>query len=183
MNRFPVKAQPVCTYASFPTRLGWVLAVSTHKGICLLRFMGQKQPSPMELEKTLLEANGAHETCDPKMTPHLEQTESALHEYLDHGKILPAVPLDFSRGTPFQISVWSTLCQIPHGETRTYGQVALALGKPGAARAVGQACGRNPVAVLVPCHRVVAFGGKAGGYSGGLHIKRALLQLERGQHF
>ena len=87
------------------------------------------------------------------------------------------VPLDL-RGTPFQRQVWEALCGIPYGVTRSYGEVARALGKPKAARPVGQAIGRNPVAIIVPCHRVIGSDGGLTGYGGGLHIKTALLDLE-----
>jgi len=81
-------------------------------------------------------------------------------------------------GTPFQRAVWAFLLTIPYGRTYTYKEVAEALGKPGAARAVGAAVSSNPVSIVVPCHRVVAAGGKLGGYGGGLDVKRYLLQLE-----
>ncbi|MEU5666905.1 methylated-DNA--[protein]-cysteine S-methyltransferase [Streptomyces longwoodensis] len=83
-------------------------------------------------------------------------------------------------GTPFQRSVWSALRAIPYGETRTYGQLAALLGQPTASRAVGLANGRNPVGIVVPCHRVVGANGDLTGYGGGLHRKRRLLDLERG---
>jgi methylated-DNA-[protein]-cysteine S-methyltransferase len=81
-------------------------------------------------------------------------------------------------GTPFQLRVWTRLCQIPWGETRSYAEVARALGMPAAARAVGRACGQNPVPIFIPCHRVVGADGGLGGYSPGLAHKRALLHLE-----
>lgn len=83
-------------------------------------------------------------------------------------------------GTPFQRSVWERLTAIPYGETRSYGELAAALGKPGASRAVGLANGRNPVAIIVPCHRVVGVAGGLTGYAGGLPRKQRLLALERG---
>ena len=82
-------------------------------------------------------------------------------------------------GTPFQLSVWNELRQIPYGETRTYGQIAAAVGKPGAARAVGMACNRNPLWIVVPCHRVLGSNHALTGYAGGLDMKRALLTLEQ----
>jgi len=88
------------------------------------------------------------------------------------------VPLDPS-GTPFQLEVWAAAREIPFGHTRTYGEIARAIGKPGGARAVGGALGANPVPLLVPCHRVLAAGGRLGGFSSGLDVKRALLGLER----
>ena len=82
-------------------------------------------------------------------------------------------------GTAFQLSVWKELSRIPYGEVRTYGQIASALGKPGAARAVGMACNRNPLWIVIPCHRVVGKDGSLTGYAGGLSIKEALLALEQ----
>ncbi|MFG3043743.1 methylated-DNA--[protein]-cysteine S-methyltransferase [Streptomyces sp. NPDC048241] len=83
-------------------------------------------------------------------------------------------------GTPFQRRVWDQLNEIPYGETRSYGQLALALDAPGASRAVGLANGRNPVGIIVPCHRVVGSDGSLTGYGGGLDRKRRLLAFERG---
>ncbi|MGV9992422.1 methylated-DNA--[protein]-cysteine S-methyltransferase [Streptomyces sp. NPDC003374] len=84
------------------------------------------------------------------------------------------------RGTPFQLKVWEQLRAIPYGETRSYGQLAHALGNPGASRAVGLANGRNPIGIIVPCHRVVGATGSLTGYGGGLPRKRRLLDFERG---
>lgn len=83
------------------------------------------------------------------------------------------------RGTSFQIKVWSALCDIPYGETRSYREIAEAVGSPRAYRAVGMANKRNPVAIVVPCHRVVGADGSLVGYDGGLDMKRTLLELER----
>ncbi|MET9346234.1 methylated-DNA--[protein]-cysteine S-methyltransferase [Streptomyces termitum] len=83
-------------------------------------------------------------------------------------------------GTPFQLRVWEQLRRIPYGETRSYGELAEALGNPGASRAVGLANGKNPIGVIVPCHRVVGAGGSLTGYGGGLDRKRRLLALEAG---
>jgi methylated-DNA-[protein]-cysteine S-methyltransferase len=82
-------------------------------------------------------------------------------------------------GTPFQRSVWDQLRKIPYGETRSYGELAEALGNPSASRAVGLANGRNPIGIIVPCHRVVGANGSLTGYGGGLARKRRLLDLER----
>lgn len=81
-------------------------------------------------------------------------------------------------GTPFQLAVWQELRRIPYGEVRTYGAVAESVGQRDAARAVGQANHQNPIPIIIPCHRVVAAGGKLGGFGGGLDLKRRLLQLE-----
>lgn len=92
---------------------------------------------------------------------------------------LPLAP----SGTPFQWQVWAALAEIPYGQTRTYGELAAAIGRPGAVRAVGQANHRNPLPIVLPCHRVVGKGGALTGYAGGLALKRALLRLETGKEF
>jgi methylated-DNA-[protein]-cysteine S-methyltransferase len=88
------------------------------------------------------------------------------------------VPLSAPGGSGFERAVWGEIAKIPYGEMRTYGAIATALGDPGAARAVGTACNRNPIPVLVPCHRVVGAGGKMVGFGGGIERKRRLLELE-----
>ena len=90
---------------------------------------------------------------------------------------LPLAP----SGTEFQRRVWAALTEIPYGETRSYGQIATAIGQPGASRAVGMANGRNPVSIVVPCHRVVGASGSLTGYAGGPERKQFLLDLERGK--
>ncbi len=103
-----------------------------------------------------------------------------LRDYFEGSRASFDVPLDLSRVTPFQLSVLQAVRTIPAGTVWTYGQMARAIGKPQASRAVGQALGRNPVPVVIPCHRVIAGDGSLGGYSGGggLASKRLLLDLE-----
>ncbi len=100
-----------------------------------------------------------------------------LAQYLAGSRSVFTVPTD-PAGTPFQQAVWKQLCAIPYGQTQTYGEVAAAVGNRGAARAVGMANHRNPIPLVIPCHRVVAAGGKLGGYGGGPQLKRRLLRLE-----
>ncbi|WP_405609629.1 methylated-DNA--[protein]-cysteine S-methyltransferase [Streptomyces sp. NBC_01511] len=100
-----------------------------------------------------------------------------LDEYFAGGRTEFDVPLRLD-GTPFQRSVWEQLLTIPYGETRSYGQLADALGKPGASRAVGLANGKNPVSIIVPCHRVIGSTGGLTGYGGGLDRKKRLLAFE-----
>lgn len=88
-----------------------------------------------------------------------------------------SLPID-PQGTPFQRAVWAALLKIPYGETRTYGQIAAAIGHPGAARAVGMACRTNPIGLIIPCHRVVGADGSLTGYAGGLDLKARLLRHE-----
>jgi len=105
-------------------------------------------------------------------------TAGALERLLSARSPEALPPLDWSGSTEFQRSVWQALLKISPGQTRTYSEIAAAVGKPEAARAVGLACGSNPIPVLVPCHRVVAAKGRLGGFSGGLDWKRRLLALE-----
>ena len=100
-----------------------------------------------------------------------------LEEYFSGKRREFAFPLDL-RGTDFQRACWHALLEIPYGETRTYADIARAVGKPTAFRAVGMANNRNPVAIVVPCHRVIASDGTLCGYGGGLDVKRKLLELE-----
>jgi methylated-DNA-[protein]-cysteine S-methyltransferase len=102
-----------------------------------------------------------------------------FEEYFAGKRTVFDLPLDWPEyATPFQRQCWDALLTIPYGETRSYGQQAALLGKPGAARAVGQANHHNPLAIIVPCHRVIAADGGLGGYGGGLDTKQALLALE-----
>jgi methylated-DNA-[protein]-cysteine S-methyltransferase len=107
----------------------------------------------------------------------LIRVEKELNEYFCGKRKTFTVPLDM-RGTHFQKQVWEALLDIPYGETRTYGELANQLGNPNATRAVGAANGRNPVAIIVPCHRVIGFDGKLTGFAGGLDAKADLLKLE-----
>ena len=101
-------------------------------------------------------------------------------EYLEGKRRDFELHLDL-RGTDFQLAVWDELCRIPFGATLSYQDVARAIGRPQAVRAVGTANGSNPIPLVVPCHRVVATGGKLGGYGGGLELKRRLLAMERAE--
>ena len=110
----------------------------------------------------------------------LDQTERQLSEYFAGKRRSFTVPLDL-RGTLFQRNVWEALLAIPFGETRSYGELARLLGNPRAARAVGAATGKNPVSIVVPCHRVIGAAGEPTGFAGGLDAKISLLALERKQ--
>jgi len=107
---------------------------------------------------------------------HLEATEEALASYFAGRP--PRLPVLDLRGSTFQLAVWSVLREIPWGEVRTYGEIAALLGRAGGARAVGAANGQNPVAILIPCHRVVQAGGRLGGFAAGVEVKRWLLAHE-----
>ena len=130
--------------------------------------------------------DGAVVSLKPAVETHPEEPScpatlavtNQLTEYFSGARAEFDVPLAPS-GTPFQQLVWEELRRIPYGQTRTYGQIAAAIGKPSAARAVGMACNRNPIWLLIPCHRVVGKSGDLTGYAGGLDMKQRLLELEQ----
>lgn len=113
--------------------------------------------------------------------PLLLHTQRQLTEYFNHQRKEFDLPL-LAEGTPFQQSVWQVLSEIPYGTTWTYKQVAETINHPKAVRAVGSAIGRNPISIIIPCHRVIATGGGLGGFAGGLDKKTVLLDLEREFH-
>jgi methylated-DNA-[protein]-cysteine S-methyltransferase len=127
-------------------------------------------PKRVRLENSM--QNNAH--------PILVLAQKELREYFAGQRNEFSVPLDV-RGTRFQSQVWKALRSIPFGETRTYGQIATQLGQPTASRAVGAANGRNPISIVMPCHRVIGSSGKLTGFAGGLEAKAFLLDLEEGK--
>lgn len=152
--------------ARMSTPLGMVTLAATSDGLTGLWFDDQKHhPGPLSAP-----VNADH--------PHIAQAMDELgHYFAGEGTRAFTTPLD-PRGTPFQREVWRALLRIAPGRTRSYGELALGLQAPGAARAVGAAVGRNPISILVPCHRVLGSDGSLTGYAGGLHRKQALLGLE-----
>lgn len=112
--------------------------------------------------------------------PLSDLAASELQAYLSGRRTAFDLPIRPS-GTTFQMAVWQTLLDIPYGEIRSYGDIATAIGNPAASRAVGMACNRNPIWILIPCHRVVGRNRKLTGYAGGLELKQQLLNLEQQQ--
>lgn len=106
-----------------------------------------------------------------------DQCAQELNEYLEGSRKDFTVPVSF-KGTDFQNKVWQELCKIPYGQTKTYGQIAAAVGSKEGVRAVGGACNKNPLMIIVPCHRVVGANGKLTGYALGLKLKKQLLDME-----
>jgi methylated-DNA-[protein]-cysteine S-methyltransferase len=147
-------------YAVMNTKVGPVTIASTDRGLAAVHF-GNSVPDGAVVD------NSAN--CE---------IVKQLSEYFDGKRTRFELPLDVE-GTPFQKSVWNELLRIPYGETRSYGDIAKALGKPAAARAVGMANHNNPVAIVIPCHRVVGQNGSLTGYAGGLGLKEQLLSIER----
>jgi methylated-DNA-[protein]-cysteine S-methyltransferase len=120
----------------------------------------------------------AAEGLGERVTSGFEDVAEQLREYFDRARTTFTVPIALA-GTPFQKRVWGELLTIPYGDTRSYGQLADAIGNRSAMRAVGAANGQNPISIIVPCHRVIGSNGKLVGYGGGLERKQFLLDLER----
>lgn len=169
------------------TRLGWLAMAATARGVCFAQFGDEADALRAELARefpraTRIESvasSASHSATDPTddARAQLDAWIAALDAHLSRATPAPHLPLDL-RGTAFQMRVWRFLQGIPLGETRSYADVAQAIGAPKATRAVGTACGANRVAVLVPCHRVLRGDGGLGGYRWGLERKRALLDAE-----
>jgi AraC family transcriptional regulator of adaptative response/methylated-DNA-[protein]-cysteine methyltransferase len=157
-------------YCAFATPLGTVLIAATERGLCSVK-VGDDVSL---LRESLAEEFGEAELAEQP----LEEFKQMILAFLEGETSFAKVPLDI-RGTVFQRKVWEALCRIPRGETRTYSQIAQAIGAPAAVRAVGSACGANPVALVVPCHRAVRTDGGLGGYAWGVSRKKKLLELEK----
>lgn len=164
-------ADVVIVYAVAPCALGYVLVATTEKGVCAIK-LGDDEAALEDL--LLAEFNAATIARDDGA--HREWVESILGFIADREPHLD-LPLDV-RATAFQRQVWQALQRVPYGETRSYADIAREIGQPGAVRAVAQACGANPTALIVPCHRIVRSDGSLGGYHWGIERKRALLAQE-----
>jgi O-6-methylguanine DNA methyltransferase len=166
---------------AFESAIGPLFLAASKKGLVALEFdarlPGQQsiRPNPRHLRR---ETRAAREEIRFEVSPDaLHSCCIELEEYFAGKRREFSFPLDL-RGTDFQLACWHALLSIPYGETRTYADIARAIGKPQAFRAVGMANNRNPVAIVVPCHRVIASDGTLCGYGGGLEVKRRLLELE-----
>jgi AraC family transcriptional regulator of adaptative response/methylated-DNA-[protein]-cysteine methyltransferase len=153
--------------------LGPLVAGAIDEGICLLEFTDRRM---LEAQALTLRSRLSLPAA-PASHPHLERLKTELTEYFAGERRSFDLPIH-EPGTPFQERVWSALREIPCGETRSYGDLARTLGEPTATRAVAQANGRNRVAILVPCHRVIGADGSLSGYGGGVWRKRRLLEIE-----
>lgn len=148
------------------TKIGPLFLVASQQGLC--RVLWKEQDVAFASQEDL------------KNSPEgvfLHNARTQISEYLEGKRKEFSLPLDL-HGTDFQLKVWRHLLKIPYGETRSYKEIAQALNSPEASRAVGTANGKNPVSLIVPCHRVINSDGGLGGYAGGLPIKTTLLQLE-----
>jgi len=158
-------------YAIRDTRLGHLLVAATATGVCFVRF----GDDPSELRAALRDEFPFADATEGHA--RAVRLSEALVDYVDGRSTRVDVPLDV-RGSCFQRRVWKELAAIPRGQTRSYGEVARAVGMPRGARAVARACARNPVPIAVPCHRVIDADGRVGGYNGGANRKLRLLADE-----
>ena len=158
------------TYTTSDCPLGKLLVASSARGLCMVS-IGKSDP---ELEKRL---KSSFPSATILRNDHrMSAMRRSVKRRIQGKDLTDDLPLDL-HGTPFQLEVWREMLRIPAGRTRSYGEVARNIGRPKAFRAVAQACGANPIPVVVPCHRVVASNG-LGGYTGGIDRKIALLKAE-----
>lgn len=168
-----IQPQPCAIrYTLAPCPLGRLLLAATERGICAVE-VGDRD-ADLEARLRAEYPAAAIERNDAPLRVWVEE----LRQHLEGERPHLDLPLDL-RATAFQRRVWQELRAIPYGSTRSYGQVAGAMGRPKAVRAVAQACAANPVALIVPCHRVIRGDGSLGGYRGGLERKKKLLKRER----
>jgi methylated-DNA-[protein]-cysteine S-methyltransferase len=162
-------------YSIFKTDMGWVGILASARGLLAATL---PQPTAVEVRQLL----GARINEATRSPDAFHDLVKRLKEYYCGRKVTFPDKLDLTGATQFQRAVWTAAQCIPYGETRSYRWVAEETGKPQAARAAGQALGRNPLAIIVPCHRVVTSDGGLGGFGGGLKVKQQLLRREVGQN-
>ena len=166
-----MKFDPSIVQTRVPSPLGTILIAATSQGLAGLWFVENQRYLPTA-------TTGSTAWPEDPNHPVLKQASQQLGEYFAGQRCHFDLPLDLSCGTAFQQSVWQALLAIPPGEVISYGEVSRRIGNPAAVRAVGGAVGRNPVSIIVPCHRVMGTNGALTGYGGGLARKTALLKLE-----
>lgn len=153
-------------YKTIQSPVGKLRLIATDRGLAAILWENDR---PNRVRLGSLEENARH--------PLLLETERQLKDYFAGKRQTFSLPFDFA-GTDFQKQVWKALLSIPFGKTPSYGEIARRIGRPRAARAVGAAIGKNPVSIIVPCHRVIGASGKLTGFAGGLDTKAQLLELE-----
>jgi methylated-DNA-[protein]-cysteine S-methyltransferase len=164
-------ARQAAYYNVIATPVGRVLVATTEVGLVRVAFRQSEAAFTAELRRRL----GTGVVRSPAKTKGVARQ---LEEYFAGQRRTFDVPTDLRSVTPFQRRVLLAAVRVPAGQVVSYGDIARSVGRPGGSRAVGQALGRNPIPIVIPCHRVVAAGGRLGGYSGGLAIKKRLLRLE-----
>lgn len=157
---------PDIDFIEIPSPIGQLTLVTSQRGLMAIYMEEHTKPAG---DRTLWSENPSH--------PILNETKKQLDSYFTSTRREFDLPLDII-GTPFQKAAWHALMEIPYGETRSYAQQATLCGKPRAVRAIGTANGRNPLSIIIPCHRVIGKDGSLTGYGGGLQRKHFLLELE-----
>lgn len=167
MSQMKAKEKPT-TYSSktIKSPAGKLKLVASHRGLAAILW---ENDDPKRVRLSPLAENKEH--------PVLLEAERQLNEYFAGKRKTFSVKFDFA-GTEFQKKVWQALATVPFGETRSYGQIARQIGRPKAVRAVGAATGKNPISIIVPCHRVIGSNGQLTGFAGGLQTKARLLRIE-----
>ena len=166
-----MKFDPSIVQTTFHSPLGSMTLAATDAGLAGVWFSGQCHLPPELSTSSSWPQNAKH--------PILIKTAEQLTQYFARARQAFDLPLDLSGGTPFQQSVWQALLGIAPGHTTSYGNISKCIANPAAVRAVGAAVGRNPISIIVPCHRVLGADGSLTGYAGGLERKTALLKLEQ----
>jgi len=175
------KSECGITTAVFRTALGWVGVAATEQGICRI-VLPKKDKAAVERElrgsELAVRSSEEYNSSNPLI---VKKTVKLLQRYFSGESVSFDLPLDLRYYTPFQQAVWKAAAAIPSGETQSYAWIAKRIRNPKASRAVGQALGANPVPVIIPCHRVISAAGTMGGFSGGIGMKKRLLELEKGK--
>jgi methylated-DNA-[protein]-cysteine S-methyltransferase len=160
----------------FQSDWGWVGLAATERGVAAVVL---PMPTRRAVERALRGVSPSPTNgSGGNSADHLKAARDTITAYLEGKTRVFNLPLDLDGQPSFRVKVWKVLQGIPYGRVRSYGWVARKVGKPRAARAIGGACGANPVPLLVPCHRVIAGDGSLGGFSGGVGVKKRLLKLE-----
>ncbi len=150
---------------SFNSKFGTIYICANVNGISYLGWEDQNRPAPTP-------------SCDLRVKSYLASAQDELIEYFAGSRKEFSLPISLERGTDFQKKVWAELLKIPYGQVSNYSDIAQKVGSPKAVQAVGSANGKNPICLIVPCHRVIAKSGELSGYVAGANIKEALLNLE-----
>ena len=158
-------------YVTFLTALGWIGALSSSQGIVKTTF-------PLRSQELALESLNLETTKVVNSNRPFGDIIKFYAEYFSGHNIFFSGKFDFTNATAFQQIVWKATCHIPYGKTRSYRWIALNIDKPFSYRAVGNALNKNPLPIIIPCHRVINSNGQLGGYGGGIDIKKQLLNLE-----
>ena len=159
---------PIFSRGTIEAPFGVVTVIGSDLGIRFVMFANDAHPKP--LERLHISNTEIHDSVNDAITQ--------LEEYFDGSRLNFELPLDL-QGTEFQVAAWNALADIPYGRTASYGQQAASIGRPKAVRAIGGANGRNPVAIVLPCHRIVGADGSLTGFGGGIEVKKWLLDHEQ----